>query len=236
MHERGAFEISDLGPGTVRVWATYEEYKRRYLTEDPPVAAGPVDVEAGTRDLVLKVTRGGILHVRVENALIDERCGPLKATLREAASGKVHGAEVDLDGHVVFLGLSPGDAHSLAIHGLGRGQYVHADDLRTSGKVQVLESRKGGRIEGAVVVPEGLNLRRATVVAKNADLGTVSGFVSLTQSTYRVDGLPPDTTWAITLRGEALSERETVDLLAEASAPVGEEVALTLQETATRPR
>jgi hypothetical protein len=229
MDQPGRFEIGDLGPGRLKIWATHKEHNPRYLTTAAPLAAGPLEVDAGAQDIVLSVVRGGVLHVQVEDALVDERRGPLLAMARASDTGRSHTAEVDLDGHAVFLGLAPGAAYRLTILGLGRNQFVDVGDLRPQPKVQVVKSQTGARIEGRFLAPADVALDKAYVVATHDTLGTTRGRLDRQGASFVIDGLMPDTTWTVVLRGVSARGLENVHLEAQAEARTGTSVQLTLR-------
>jgi len=239
MQKDGAFEIGDLPRGALRLWATYAAFKRRYMTTEPPRAAGPIEVEAGTRVLVLEVTRGAVLHVQVENALVDERRGALMATLHTIGSATRRTAEVDLDGHVIFLGLPPSQAYRLTVIGLGRERYVDASGLLSSRAVQVLQSKTGVKIHGRLDVPGGGRLAKGGISARHPTLGAVRGRLRTRDSIFWIEGLPPESEWSLVLHGVGeihVAGEKRVYYEAKAEARAGEELTLALTEVPAPPR
>ena len=205
----GTFQLARLERGRYRVRAQVGAGSMPTPRAPGAQEEGWVVVEAGTRDLVLKVDPGATLRIRIQPWTGDERGQGI--ALREQRDGGASYAydQVEGDGVAVFRGCSPDRRYDVFVGGLPNGQYVLGRDLQATGQELVLAPQTGGTIRGRLRLPPGGDVKRVSVGVRI--LGLHHGGQVADDGSFEIEGVPPGT-WTVVggaQRGAAWLSGET---------------------------
>jgi protocatechuate 3,4-dioxygenase beta subunit len=192
--EDGTFSIRNLSRGRYRVRVRVGTSLAMPMPGEPAEKDGHVLVDAGTRDLVLKVDPGVTLRILVKPWTGDEWGHAV--VLREQREGGAsfdHG-QVDGNGRAEFCGCSPDKRYDLFVGGLPNGQYVLVRDLQVTGEELVLAPQTGGTIRGRLLLPSTGDLKSLQVSVRI--LGIQHGGQVQADGTFEIVGVPPGT-WPV---------------------------------------
>ena len=200
--EDGTFQLAGLERGRYRVRAQVGAGSMPMPRAPGFEEEGWVVVEAGTRDLVLKVDPGATLRIRIQPWTGNEWGQGIAMREQRPGGGSHSQGQVDGEGVAVFRGCSPDKRYDVFVGDLPDGQYVLARDLRATGKEIVLAPQTGGTIRGRLLVPSGAEVGYQTAFVQILGMSH-SGTVH-EDGTFEIEGVPPGTweVWGNARRGD----------------------------------
>jgi hypothetical protein len=197
-NEDGTFALEQLEKTTFRIWCapplpvpegggsppSHQEQARAFRGE-------PVEVEAGTENVVLRLVVPRRIAIRVADW--KEKYGEVTARLVEQGAERAapHEATIDAEGAVAFDGLDANRTYALWIGPVGKGRYALLVDLEPSERVLDVTLQEGGTIKG--------RLRYRSTTRDNAVWVETHGFRidgRCRGNRYELTGLPRGT-WTL---------------------------------------
>lgn len=167
---------------------------------EPAEQPGVVRARAGAKGVKLTVDLGQRLVVTLRGGKAGDQ-QRRTASLRPLEGGSVLQGTWKSSAKIEFQGLQEGKKYALWVGGLDDGRYAALESVDTSGGELGVETEAGGVIEGKLKLPAGVSVQGLHVSAGNRHGQTATARVDIAAGTFRLEGLPHDSTWSLSAIG-----------------------------------
>jgi len=232
LDERGAFQLTHLPAGPVEVCVVFNSPWRPQAPEG--FAAGDVinglalrTIEAGTSGVVLRVTRGAVLRLVIQDWQRKTMPSYRIVTLQGMEGGASHTGPLDYSGRVAFKRLEPNGRYRATLFGLPGNLMLDARDLAPGAADQVVRLSTGCRLSGQLFAPGVPGDRLRVFAVRGAR--KLEGIVDERTGDFAFEGLPLGR-WQVQASAVVLREGQARTLRASGEMECGGRLELTLSD------